>query len=78
MVGYPVDMSCISAGRPAVRTRDSVVRGLVRRARGQGASRLPAAYTGYMLDAFDLIVLTLSLSAIGATFSVGTGATGAL
>jgi MFS family permease len=31
-----------------------------------------------MLDAFDLIVLTLSLTAIGATFSVGTGATGAL
>jgi hypothetical protein len=31
-----------------------------------------------MLDAFDLIVLTLSLTAIGATFAVGTGATGAL
>ena len=31
-----------------------------------------------MLDAFDLIVLTLSLTAIGATFNVGTGATGAL
>ena len=31
-----------------------------------------------MLDAFDLIVLTLSLTAIGATFDVGTGATGAL
>jgi MFS family permease len=31
-----------------------------------------------MLDAFDLIVLTLSLTAIGTTFSVGTGATGAL
>ena len=31
-----------------------------------------------MLDAFDLIVLTLSLTAIGTTFGVGTGATGAL
>ena len=31
-----------------------------------------------MLDAFDLIVLTLSLAAIGPTFGVGTGATGAL
>jgi MFS family permease len=31
-----------------------------------------------MLDAFDLIVLTLSLTAIGTTFNVGTGATGAL
>jgi MFS family permease len=31
-----------------------------------------------MLDAFDLIVLTLSLTAIGATFGVDKGATGAL
>ena len=31
-----------------------------------------------MLDAFDLIILTLTLSAIGATFGVGKGATGAL
>jgi MFS family permease len=44
--------------------------------RGRRAFR--AAFAGYMLDAFDLIVLTLSLSAIGATFGVGTGATGAL
>ena len=44
--------------------------------RGRRAFR--AAFSGYMLDAFDLIVLTLSLSAIGTTFSVGTGATGAL
>jgi MFS family permease len=44
--------------------------------RGRRAFR--AAFAGYMLDAFDLIVLTLSLTAIGATFSVGTGATGAL
>ena len=44
----------------------------------KGRRAFRAAYTGYMLDAFDLIVLTLSLSAIGATFSVGTGATGAL
>jgi MFS family permease len=45
-------------------------------ARGRHAFR--AAFAGYMLDAFDLIVLTLSLAAIGTTFSVGTGATGAL
>ena len=44
----------------------------------QGRRAFRAAYAGYMLDAFDLIVLTLSLTAIGTTFSVGTGATGAL
>ena len=43
-----------------------------------GRRAFRAAYAGYMLDAFDLIVLTLSLTAIGATFGVGTGATGAL
>src|ERR1700754_3515339 len=44
----------------------------------KGRRAFRAAYAGYMLDAFDLIVLTLSLTAIGTTFSVGTGATGAL
>jgi MFS family permease len=44
--------------------------------RGRRAFR--AAFAGYMLDAFDLIVLTLSLTAIGATFGVDKGATGAL
>ena len=44
--------------------------------RGRKAFR--AAFAGYTLDAFDLIILTLSLSAIGTTFDVGTGATGAL
>ena len=43
-----------------------------------GRRAFRAAFAGYMLDAFDLIVLTLSLTAIGATFGVGTGATGAL
>jgi MFS family permease len=43
-----------------------------------GRHAFRAAFAGYMLDAFDLIVLTLSLAAIGTTFSVGTGATGAL
>src|SRR3954447_8189606 len=43
-----------------------------------GRRAFRAAYAGYTLDAFDLIVLTLSLTAIGATFDVGTGATGAL
>jgi MFS family permease len=44
----------------------------------RGRRGFRAAFAGYMLDAFDLIVLTLSLTAIGATFGVGTGATGAL
>jgi MFS family permease len=44
----------------------------------RGRRAFAAAFAGYALDAFDLIILTLSLSAIGATFSVGTGATGAL
>jgi MFS family permease len=44
----------------------------------KGRRAFHAAYAGYMLDAFDLIVLTLSLTAIGVTFDLGTGATGAL
>src|SRR5689334_9685970 len=73
-------MSSISAGRSGT--------GSAARPRGQegwfsalgvsGRRAFRAAFAGYMLDAFDLIVLTLSLSAIGATFDVGTGATGAL
>jgi MFS family permease len=45
---------------------------------GRGRRAFAAAFAGFALDAFDLIILTLSLSAIGATFGVGTGATGAL
>ena len=71
-------MSSISAGRPAVRTRAARSEGWFAALGVKGRRAFRAAYTGYMLDAFDLIVLTLSLSAIGATFSVGTGATGAL
>ena len=44
--------------------------------RGQKAFK--AAFAGYSLDAFDLIILTLTLAAIGSTFDVGKGATGAL
>jgi MFS family permease len=44
--------------------------------RGQKAFK--AAFAGYSLDAFDLIILTLTLAAIGTTFDVGKGATGAL
>jgi MFS family permease len=44
----------------------------------RGRRAFAAAFTGYALDAFDLIILTLSLTAIGTTFGVGTGATGAL
>src|ERR1700750_1887187 len=71
-------MSSITAGRAAA--RDRAYRGaswwVALGTKGRRAFR--AAFAGYMLDAFDLIVLTLSLSAIGATFNVGTGATGAL
>jgi MFS family permease len=74
-------MSSISAGRsPASAARTREVRGeswfAALGVKGRRAFR--AAFAGYMLDAFDLIVLTLSLTAIGATFDVGTGATGAL
>ena len=69
-------MSSIPAGRAAARARE---RGGWFAALGvKGRRAFRAAYAGYMLDAFDLIVLTLSLTAIGATFNVGTGATGAL
>ncbi|MEA2249186.1 MAG: hypothetical protein QOH46_3715 [Solirubrobacteraceae bacterium] len=44
----------------------------------KGRRAFAAAFAGYALDAFDLIILTLSLTAIGATFHVSTGATGLL
>jgi MFS family permease len=44
----------------------------------KGRKAFKAAFAGYSLDAFDLIILTLTLTAIGATFDVGKGATGAL
>jgi MFS family permease len=44
----------------------------------RGRRAFAAAFAGYALDAFDLIILTLSLSAIGATFGVSTAATGVL
>ena len=44
----------------------------------KGRKAFNAAFAGFSLDAFDLIILTLSLSAIGATFGVSTGATGVL
>src|SRR3954452_5657480 len=69
-------MSSIPAGRAAVRARERD--GWVAALGVSGRRAFRAAYAGYMLDAFDLIVLTLSLTAIGTTFSVGTGATGAL
>jgi MFS family permease len=45
---------------------------------GRGQKAFKAAFAGYSLDAFDLIILTLTLAAIGSTFGVGKGATGAL
>jgi MFS family permease len=73
-------MSTISAGRTAVRERERAARpGSWYAALGSDGRRaFKAAFAGYTLDAFDLIVLTLSLTAIGTTFGVGTGATGAL
>jgi MFS family permease len=44
----------------------------------KGQRAFKAAFAGYTLDAFDLIILTLTLTAIGSTFGVGKGATGAL
>jgi MFS family permease len=73
-------MSSISAGSPqaAARTREAREQGWFAALGVKGRRAFRAAYAGYMLDAFDLIVLTLSLTAIGATVNVGTGATGAL
>src|SRR3954470_2262611 len=71
-------MSSITAGRAAARTRSERERGWFAELGISGRRAFRAAFAGYMLDAFDLIVLTLSLSAIGSTFGVGKGATGAL
>jgi MFS family permease len=74
-------MSSISAGRSpasAARAREGRGESWFAALGVKGRRAFRAAFAGYMLDAFDLIVLTLSLSAIGATFDVGTGATGAL
>jgi MFS family permease len=75
-------MSTIHAGRTAYRERErsrAARSGSWYSALGaKGRRAFKAAFAGYTLDAFDLIVLTLSLTAIGATFDVGTGATGAL
>src|SRR5215217_773692 len=74
-------MSSISAGRSpasAARTQPTPSGGWFAALGEKGRRGFRAAFAGYMLDAFDLIVLTLSLAAIGTTFGVGTGATGAL
>src|SRR3954471_16425627 len=71
-------MSSMTAGRAAARTREERERSWFAALGASGRRAFRAAYAGYMLDAFDLIALTLSLTAIGTTFSVGTGATGAL
>jgi len=73
-------MSTISAGRTAYRGRERAAEtsSWYSALGADGRRAFKAAFAGYTLDAFDLIVLTLSLTAIGATFDVGTGATGAL
>src|SRR3954454_20061950 len=71
-------MGSITAGRTAAREREHRGQSWYAALGASGRRAFRAAFAGYMLDAFDLIVLTLSLTAIGATFDVGTGATGAL
>src|SRR3954454_13873480 len=71
-------MSSITAGRAAVRERAYREASWWAALGTEGRRAFRAAFAGFMLDAFDLIVLTLSLTAIGTTFDVGTGATGAL
>src|SRR3954449_11021927 len=74
-------MSSIPAGpstAPAARDREGRSESWFAALGGKRGRAFRAAFAGYMLDAFDLIVLTLSLSAIGTTFHVGTGATGAM
>src|SRR4051794_13836557 len=71
-------MSSITAGRAAARDRAYRDASWWAALGAQGRRAFAAAFAGFMLDGFDLIVLTLSLTAIGTTFSVGTGATGAL
>jgi MFS family permease len=71
-------MGSITAGRTAAREREERERSWFAALGVEGRRAFRAAFAGYMLDAFDLIVLTLSLTAIGTTFGVGTGATGAL
>src|SRR4051794_34769623 len=78
--GYAGAMSSIPAGRSTAPTAAHApeTEGWFSALGVKGRRAFRAAFAGYMLDAFDLIVLTLSLSAIGATFGVGTDATGAL
>src|SRR3954463_2879661 len=71
-------MGSITAGRTAAREREHRGQSWYAALGASGRRGFRAAFAGYMLDAFDLIVLTLSLTAIGTTFDVGTGATGAL
>jgi MFS family permease len=51
---------------------------VVGRPRRKGRKAFAAAFAGFALDAFDLIILTLSLAAIAATLSVSTAAAGVL
>jgi MFS family permease len=71
-------MGTASAGREWVRAREHRTDSWWAELGDRGRKAFRAAFAGYMLDAFDLIVLTLSLAAIGTTFGVDTGATGAL
>jgi hypothetical protein len=68
-------MGTASAGRERVRPREHRTDSWWAELGERGRKAFRAAFAGYMLDAFDLIVLTLSLAAIGTTFGVDTGAT---
>ena len=78
-------MSLETPDRTATRThtikpvrREAATQGWWEALGDRGRKAFKAAFAGYSLDAFDLIILTLTLAAIGTTFDVGKGATGAL
>jgi MFS family permease len=78
-------MSLDTPDRTTTATRKHAIKPVQREPEGwwpalgsKGQKAFKAAFAGYSLDAFDLIILTLTLAAIGSTFGVGKGATGAL
>ena len=78
-------MSLDTPDRTTTATRKHTIKPVQREPEGwwpalgsKGQKAFKAAFAGYSLDAFDLIILTLTLTAIGSTFGVGKGATGAL
>jgi MFS family permease len=78
-------MSLDTPDRTTTATRRHTIKPVQREPEGwwsalgtKGRKAFKAAFAGFALDGFDLIILTLTLAAIGSTFGVGKGATGAL